>query len=236
MTDEVKTILVTGASKGIGLSIVKCLLADTAVKYRAVLIARESEAFTDAVKALNDTYDTEIIALHCDLGNATELGHTLQTITDFNFDIDVLVNNAGYTNPESFLDVEVSDFRHTMEVNVISPFRIIQALFKSGNHVGHIVNMGSTSGIGARPGWVTYASSKAAMISMSDTLREELSVFGTKVICISPGRCATDLRKTLAPEEDPSTIMQPENVADVVKFLISSGGHYITSQNLIVRQ
>lgn len=152
------------------------------------------------------------------------------------YKIDILINNAGYTNPEGFMDIEINDFRHTFEVNVISPFKIIQKLFQNGNHIKNIVNLASTSGIGARPGWLTYAASKAAMISMSDTLREELHVFGTNVICISPGRCATDLRKTLAPNEDPSSIMQPENVAEVVKFLLSDSGKYITSHNLIIRQ
>ncbi len=233
---KTKTVLVTGASKGIGLSIVKLLLEDNEVNYRMILIARKSDVYTKEVNNLKAKYNNEIIPFICDLGNSKELDKTLKDIINLNFKIDILVNNAGYTNPESFLDVEIDDFRHTLEVNVISPFKIIKELYKSGNHIENIINLGSTSGIGARPGWITYAASKAAMISMSDTLREELHIFGTNVICISPGRCATDLRKTLAPNEDPTTIMQPQNVADIVKFLISSKGQYITSNNLIIRQ
>jgi len=73
------------------------------------------------------------------------------------------------------------------------------------------------------------------MISMSDTLREELKVFGVDVISISPGRCATNLRKTLAPDEDPNTIMQPENVANAIYYLSTAEGKYLISQNLVVR-
>jgi len=233
---EQKTVIVTGASKGIGLSIVKTLLTETNIKYNMILIARESEAYTDTIKELKSFSSHTIIPYVCDIGNNEQMNNTLEKIIALDLQIDLLVNNAGYTNPETFLDVDIEDYRHTLEVNVIAPFRIIQKLFHAGKHIKQIVNLGSTSGIGARPGWITYAASKAAMISMSDTLREELSVFGTKVICISPGRCATDLRKTLAPDEDPSTIMQPKHVADVVKFLISPSGHYITSHNLIVRQ
>ena len=231
-----KTVIVTGASKGIGLSIVQTLLKETNTSYTMILIARESHAYTNAIEELEKLTDHTIIPHICDIGNSEQLNSTLEKIIALDLQIDLLVNNAGYTNPESFLDVDIEDYRHTLEVNVIAPFRMIQKLFHAGNHIKQIVNLGSTSGIGARPGWVTYAASKAAMISMSDTLREELSVFGTKVICISPGRCATDLRKTLAPDEDPTTIMQPDNVADIVKFLISPSGHYITSHNLIVRQ
>lgn len=234
--EKIKTVLITGASKGIGFSTAKALLDDKAHKYRVIMIARESDAYIKNINYLKNKYDDEIIPLYADLGKISSLNSVIDQILSYDFKIDILVNNAGYTNPTSFLNATSNDFRHTMEVNVIAPFNIIQKLFNAGKHINTIVNIASTSGIGARPGWLTYAASKAAMISMSDTLREELSVFGTHVVCISPGRCATDLRKTLAPDEDPTTIMQPENVADIIKYLISDEGQYITSQNLIVRQ
>lgn len=232
----IKTVLVTGASKGIGLSTVKAFLDDKENKYRIIMIARDSEVYQKNINFLKSNYKNEIIPLYVDLAKPNDLEKVLKKIINFDFKIDILINNAGYTNPQSFLSATSDDFRHTLEVNIIAPFRIIQELFSAGNHIESIVNIGSTSGIGARPGWLTYAASKAAMISMSDTLREELSVFGTNVICISPGRCATDLRKILAPNEDPTTIMQPESVAQTIKYLVSSEGKFITSQNLIVRQ
>jgi 3-oxoacyl-[acyl-carrier protein] reductase len=82
---------------------------------------------------------------------------------------------------------------------------------------------------------LTYSASKAGLIAMSEAMREELALLGTRVVCISPGRCATDLRKVLAPDEDPSTIMQPSSVADVVAVLASETGRFIDSQNLVVR-
>jgi len=235
MAKDIKTILLTGASKGMGASMVQTFLEDEKYNYRLILVARKSDTYLENIKILKKRYKNEIFSFFCDLGQPKEVNLLLNEILAIGHKIDIVINNAGYTNPISFLDIEANDFRHTMEVNLITPFRIIQKLFQSGNHIEHIVNVASTSGIGARPGWLTYASSKAAMISMSDTLRDELSIFGCKVVCISPGRCATDLRKILAPDEDPSTIMQPENVAEVVNFLISDNGQYITSQNLIIR-
>ena len=67
-----------------------------------------------------------------------------------------------------------------------------------------ILNVASTAGITSRPGWLAYASSKAAVVSMSATLADELAGSGIKVYSISPGRTATELRRKLAPEEDPS--------------------------------
>ena len=101
---------------------------------------------------------------------------------------------------------------------------------------GKILNVASTAGMSPRPGWVSYASSKAAMISISQTLTEELAEYGIKVYCISPGRCATNLRKKLAPDEDPHTIMQPEDVARIICNLIGQGGNCIDGQNIVVRQ
>jgi 3-oxoacyl-[acyl-carrier protein] reductase len=70
---------------------------------------------------------------------------------------------------------------------------------------------------------------------MSAVMKEELAIYGTRVVCISPGRCATDLRRTLAPDEDPTTIMQPEDVAGVIAMLSSDVGRFVDSQNLVVR-
>ena len=97
------------------------------------------------------------------------------------------------------------------------------------------MNIASTAGMNGRAGWLTYSASKSAMINMSEVLRSELAPYGIDVICLSPGRCATDLRKTLAPEEDPETIMQPKQVAEIIKLMISETGQLLHSQNLVVR-
>jgi 3-oxoacyl-[acyl-carrier protein] reductase len=99
-----------------------------------------------------------------------------------------------------------------------------------------ILNIASTAGITARPGWVAYSASKAAVVSLSQTLSEELAGTGIKIYAISPGRTATELRRKLAPEEDPSTIMQPDAVADVIALLVGDAERTLDGQNIIVRQ
>lgn len=229
-----KTIIITGASQGIGLATAKRFLEDNSDN-KIILISRESEHFKNILEELKSQYKNEIFSIFVDLSKIEDIKNAINKILEITNNIDVLVNNAGYTKPESFLNASIDDFRHTLEVNLISPFILIQNLMKSGVHPKKIVNIASTSGIGARAGWITYAISKAAMISMSDTLREELKVFGVDVISISPGRCATNLRKTLAPDEDPNTIMQPEDVANTIFYLTTKEGKYLTSQNLVVR-
>ena len=101
---------------------------------------------------------------------------------------------------------------------------------------GKILNVASTAGMTPRPGWLSYSSSKASVISMSQTLTDELSEYGIKVYCVSPGRCATKLRKRLAPNEDPRTIMQPIEVAEVICDLISDEECCLDGQNIIIRK
>lgn len=78
---------------------------------------------------------------------------------------------------------------------------------KQNEGISKILNVASTAGITPRPGWLSYASSKAAVVSISQTLAEELAEYGIKVYCVSPGRCATALRRKLAPDEDQTKIM-----------------------------
>ena len=99
-----------------------------------------------------------------------------------------------------------------------------------------VLNVASTAGITSRPGWVAYAASKAAVVSLSQTLADELAGTGIKIYSISPGRTATELRRILAPEEDPSKIMQPGDVAEVIASLMRDEERTLDGQNIIVRQ
>src|SRR5699024_2823076 len=108
-----------------------------------------------------------------------------------------------------------------MAVNLYGPFTLVQDLLHRGNKFDLIVNVASTAGINGRSGWLTYSASKAAVINMSQVMRDELAIYGTRVVCISPGRTATALRRTLAP---------------VIATLASPVGRFIDSENLVVRQ
>ncbi|ROS78554.1 SDR family NAD(P)-dependent oxidoreductase [Cellulomonas sp. PhB143] len=232
-----KTLLVTGASKGIGLETVRRFVAGDDPPAKAILVARPSAEYSEALKELASvSSSTEIVSYELDLADRDAVLDLVRTIASDHGNVDLLVNNAGYTKPVPIQQIDFADFERTMAVNVYAPFTFVQELLHQGNHFELIVNIASTAGINGRSGWLTYSASKAAVINMSEVMREELAIYGTRVVCISPGRTATALRRVLAPDEDPSTIMQPGDVATVIEMLASPVGRFVDSANLVVRQ
>ena len=233
-----KTALVTGASRGIGLETTRRFILNNDDVTTVVMFARASEDFEKNVAALEKELPIgrKLVPIPVDVGDREALKQAVEQAYEKVGAIDILINNAGYTNPVPLQQVDMADFEKTINVNLYGPFTIVQTLLNLGNRFDLIVNIASTAGINGRSGWLTYSASKAAVINMSQVMREELAIYGTRVVCLSPGRTATALRRTLAPEEDPTTIMQPEHVARVIETLISPVGRFIDSENIVVRQ
>ncbi len=232
-----KSILVTGASKGIGLATVHRFFYEKNDVSDLILIARESEEYACAVARLeaDNPHGKVVHVYHADLADRSRILELTGEIMQRHQRIDILINNAGFTAPAPIHEIEFGQFERTIAVNLYAPFTLLQSLLHLGNTFDFIVNVASTAGIRGRSGWLTYSASKAALIAMSQVMKEELAIYGTRVVCISPGRCATALRRTLAPDEDPTTIMQPEHVADVIGMLHSDVGRLVDSENLVVR-
>lgn len=230
-----KTCIITGASQGIGRATAVKLSNDPGFANIA-LIARSESGLAETI-ALMDTSQTKVKAIPYDLADLDGICKVVEGVHAEFGSIDALLNIAGYAAPDSLLDTTIDDIRETFTINVFAPIVLTRECVKFMRHrPSKIVNVASTAGVTSRPGWLAYSASKASVISMSNTLSDELAEYQIKVYSISPGRCATELRKKLAPEEDPSTIMQPEHVADVIASLLSDAESCLDGQNLIVRQ
>ena len=230
-----KTAIITGASQGIGRAAAIRLSNEPDIQ-NIVLIARSESGLAGTAEAMNHDGKT-IKVIPTDLADLDAIEPLVKSIYDEFGSIDLLLNVAGYAEPAALLDTTNDNIKTTYFINVFAPIVITRECVKyMRNHPSKILNVASTAGVTPRPGWLSYASSKAALVSMGETMTQELAEYGIKFYTISPGRCATELRVKLAPEEDPTTIMQPEHVAEVIATLLSDNETCLDGQNLIVRQ
>src|SRR5690625_1833953 len=174
------TALVTGASRGIGLETARRFILNHDDITTVVMFARDSEDFDEAVRQLESELPIgrRIVPIKVDVGARPALQKAVEQAYGQVGNIDIVVNNAGYTNPVPLQQVKMSDFEKTIEVNLYGPFTIVKTLLNRGNTFDLIVNIASTAGINGRSGWLTYSASKAAVINMSQVMREELSIYG----------------------------------------------------------
>lgn len=232
-----RACIITGSGDGIGKAVASSL-SKTDFFDSYILLGRNRKAIYETIKIMkSNSSSLDIEYYEIDFSYPERIPLVMKKVTKKFHNIVCLLNIAGYTNPQPLLSTSLESFEYTYKVNVFSIFILIKECtryMKSSG--GKIVNVASTAGMSPRPGWLSYASSKAAVISMSQTLTAELAEYGIKVYCVSPGRCATKLRKQLAPDEDPATIMQPEDVADVICKLISPEEQCLDGQNIVIRK
>lgn len=231
------TCIITGAGSGIGRA--SAIEIGKICEYDSiVLIGRTEHTLHETAKMMEDC-KCNVMCVVFDLAQLEQIPELVQTIYKECGSIDGLVNIAGYTDPQPLLTTSIENMTTTYSVNVFAPFVLTREcvrFMKSNRTTSKILNVASTAGTTPRPGWLSYASSKAAVVAMSQTLSEELSEYGIKVYCVSPGRCATALRRKLAPDEDQSKIMQPGEVGSIIANLISEAEHCLDGQNIVIRK
>jgi NAD(P)-dependent dehydrogenase (short-subunit alcohol dehydrogenase family) len=170
-----------------------------------------------------------------DLTDYSKVAEVVESIQRKNEGVDYLLNIAGIAGRSLLETSTLAQWEKTFAVNVFSVFHIIQLVIEFMNDGGTIINIGSTSGVSARPEWMVYASSKAALINFSNTLSEHLAPRNISVFTVSPGRCATEMRTTIMPDEDQTGMMAPEEVARVLNFLCSPDAYRLRGQNIVVK-
>ena len=227
--------IITGPGSGIGRA-TAIQLAQRGYYDSFALLGRNAEEIQRTMQEMKK-YNGSVRFFQIDFSSPEAIPTLIQDIHESMGEIVALYNIAGYTDPQPLLTTSLESFDQTFRVNVYSPFLLMRECVKyMKSRGGKILNVASTAGMTPRPGWLSYASSKAALISMSQTLTEELSEYGIMVYCVSPGRCATKLRRRLAPDEDPSTIMQPHEVAEVICNLMDPKERCLDGQNIVIRK
>ncbi len=186
MSEEMQTVLVTGASSGIGRS-AAVKLAESG--FHVFAVARRK----DRLRELNRS-SSNITAESVDFSDARETAAFCRSLEQRAVPIRALVNNAGYSVRGALEDVSMDSIRRLFEVNLFALIQITQACLPGmrKQRSGTIVNLSSIVGRFSFPGSGVYAASKYAVEGISDALRLELAPFGIKVVVIRPGPIATE--------------------------------------------
>jgi len=237
-----RTVLITGASRGIGKA---TALAFAAQGCNVVLTSRRQEAL--------DEVAGEITAAHPDVGVLAHAAHAAEaeqaaacvdaTVQRFGR-VDVLVNNAG-TNPYfgPLVDLDPVRAEKIVRLNQYGPVLWTQLCWKASmsEHGGSVVNVASVGGLLTEPGIGYYNATKAALIHLTRQLAAELAP-GVRVNGVAPGIVRTHLAKALWENfEDRlnealplGRIGEPDDIADVITFLAGDAARWMTGQTIVV--
>nr|WP_199158254.1 oxidoreductase [Pedobacter sp. ASV2] len=181
-----KVWFITGASKGLGLSLVKQLLE------AGQNVAATSRNVSDLKKAVNSS-SIKFLPLTADLKDENSVDLALKATIEKFGKIDVVINNAGYGIGGSIEELSEAETRTNFDVNVFGTLNVIRKAmpFLRAQRSGHIINISSIAGIAGATGWAVYAASKFAVIGLSEVLAEDVKEFGIKVTVVAPGAFRT---------------------------------------------
>ncbi len=185
-----KVVLVTGASMGIGLATARAAAAAGA---KIVLAARSTDKLTQLAEELQQS-GTAALVVPTDMRNQVEVKHLVETTVQHFGRLDVLINNAGQAVAGAIADLDLEAYRQVIELNMFGPMYAIQASVPQMRTQGGglIVNVSSMVSKMSIPGLGGYASTKAALNTLSATARGELAADNIRVITVYPRMTATD--------------------------------------------
>jgi len=238
---ERQTVLVTGASRGLGRAIAKAFAAEGAfvgVGYHRR--DRDAEQTLAEIQALGGS----AALVKADVGDLSAVERAIAPLHTEHGSIDVLVNNAAIVDDKPFALMTAESWSTVLQTNLGGVFNCCRAVVRSmmTQGGGAIVNIGSVAGLAASPGQVNYAASKGGIVALSRTLAAELAPKGIRVNAVVPGLLtegmAQRLDRRLAEDKRQRIPLarfgDPEEIARAVLFLASEEASYIVGQVLVV--
>jgi len=234
-----KTILITGATRGIGRQIAMDFEAEGA----NLVLTGTSPAEIKKLNLQAEEKKRAVRYLHADFLDKESLKRFLRIIRSL--PIDICVNNAGINRIDFLEDVKESHWQDIVDVNLSAPYRILQTIIPGMKKRGYgrIVNISSIFGIVSRAKRSVYSMTKSALLAMTRTLAIELAPHGILVNAVSPGFVMTDLTKKILGKKEQRALANqiplqrfasPCEISKAVLFLASEQNSYLTGQNIVV--
>lgn len=224
------TALVTGASKGIGRVIAEQLAADG---YDLALVGRDTAALEEVAASVK----TGAYCIGADLTDIASCSRIVEDTVKAFGGLDLLVNCAGLSHKGSFTTVTPEEWDRIFAVNARAPFFICQEalpyLKQSSKPI--VINIASVVGFKGYADQSVYSSSKHALTGFTKVFAKEVQPFGIRVHLISPGGVATEMVKKMRPDINADELIQPEEIAEIVHFLVTRKGKGTIDQFYIRR-
>jgi len=209
------TILITGASRGLGRALGLAAAREGAT---LTLCARGSEELEAVAEACRQQ-GADVLAVTADVADARDVERLASTALSRFGVIDILVNNASDLGPVPLpylADAAPSALEPVLRANVLGPLRLTQAVL--GGMLlrgrGLVVNISSDAAVNGYPGWGLYSASKAALDALTRSWAAELEGTGVRVISVDPGDMDTAMHRAAVPDADPSELARPVDVAE----------------------
>ena len=232
--------LVTGATRGIGASILQALASAGAT----VIGTATSEAGAATIQNAIGTAGGKGLGAVLDVTDATQIDALLKQIEETFGNVTVLVNNAGITRDTLLMRMKDDDWSAVIDTNLTSVFRLSRGVVKGMVRArgGRIINISSVVGFMGNAGQLNYVAAKAGMVGMSKALAREVGSRNITVNCVAPGFIDTDMTKSLSEDQVAKLISnvplarlgRPDDIANAVLFLASPQASYITGSTIHV--
>jgi 3-oxoacyl-[acyl-carrier protein] reductase len=234
-----KTVLITGASRGIGKAILQSFSNDF-----FVVGTGTSEKSVQSILENMNSLNLEGNSFKLDLGDRTSIKELTYLLDSQEIYPDILINNAGITRDNIMLRMKEDEWDNVIDVHLNGQYLLIKSFIKKmvKKRWGRIINISSTSAVLGNKGQANYAAAKAGIEAMSRSLARELGSRNINVNCVAPGFIETDMTKEISKGNEDFLSSQiplgrlgkPNEIAEVVNFLSSEQANYITGQTIHV--
>ena len=236
---EGRTAVVTGGARGIGKAIV-CMLAQEGARV-AINYERNANAARETL-GLVEQAGSKGILIQGDVGSEEDVERMMAATREQLGPIDLLVNNAGIAETVPHSEVTFASWKRMLDVNLDGTFLATWAV--KGEMIerrfGRIVNIASLAGLVKKKDMIHYATAKAAVIAFTRHCAEAFAPHNVRVNCLAPGLTETELSKSANPGlidkligiTPMGRIAKPEEMAAVVRFLLSDESSFITGQTI----
>ena len=225
--------LITGASRGIGKAIAQELAS---LGFDLALVGRDGAALAETIASLPDACG-KAVAIPADLSEEESYAAVIaETVAELG-GLDVLVNCAGLSQAGSFTEVTPEQWDRIFAVNAKAPFFLCQEAlpYLKASAKPIVINIASVVGFKGYINQSVYSSSKHALTGFTKVLAKEVQPFGIRVHLISPGAVATEMVRQMRPDIDADELIQPGEIAELVRFLVTWEGKGTVDQLYIRR-